>query len=550
MHKCNACPFFTPLGVRGDGALLVGAKKENFEASVVDTSAGDEDATHEDLTAFWEELYALPEDGEAAEQDPSVQKDLDEKKKELLMQLLTSRKTCPACGRLALPNCDECEAPDCDADPPEDWKAVSVPNVLTAFIYGLKTLPDDLEVTAGQETESGQQEGQEHLTEAYLDKLRQEKENQQELRFAIRYEDKQHVVFDAAMLGQDTEPLLPLTRAHVISLLTDIYIPDIRYLFTNPSLGLTLVTRLEDAAWRALYTHDKKLKDHTVLNSTEWMNSAMSEIAAAHCSQPGEGGRSTIRDCTMACFKLPAHHDQLHLEYALPPLLPIYSGVCSLEEDFFIRGQHFPLKYIVEALCAFDDAQRSIEDPEGLTAESLIEAISSIAGLDYDKAYDLDMNRFNRNSEILANYKQEDFSKVLKLQDDGQGVYEEVVLPDKTIHPTAQQAATAETGVASQNAHPGADLQGVGSQDVDLQDVDLQNAAAGVDVKELVKSDVGAILGCPKRRFYTHARVEERSGVRRRPQPMSRFNADTKYQDVQAKIMDDEQEESEVPDSG
>ena len=47
---------------------------------------------------------------------------------------------------------------------------------------------------------------------------------------------------------------LSITRCHLCSIPTNVYIPDMRNLFTNPPEGLKMMRQLSDTAWEATTT--------------------------------------------------------------------------------------------------------------------------------------------------------------------------------------------------------------------------------------------------------------------------------------------------------
>lgn len=214
---------------------------------------------------------------------------------------------------------------------------------------------------------------------------------------SMRYEREDIMVFD--------DPLA-ITRAHVLSVPTDTYCPDIRYLFSNPAAAIELLIKVEACAWLGLYS---KLNgnESSFLRNEAWLQKAMSASGRDLLKDGSARARGDLRDCLMAAFNLPPSQYQLHLQYMLPPMLPQQVGIFKAGVHFK-KGRHFPLRYVVEGLLAFQDAGRVISNPEDTSAEDLIKAISEV-GIDYEAAWNLDQQRFERNCAKLANFSEKDF---------------------------------------------------------------------------------------------------------------------------------------------
>merc|ERR1711920_472900 len=98
---------------------------------------------------------------------------------------------------------------------------------------------------------------------------------------SLRYESDNLMVFD--------DPLA-ITRAHILSVPTDTYCPDIRSLFTAPAAGLALLEKMDEAAWTVL--RDGPLADEA------WRRKELSPTG-------NERPVDTLRQHVMAAFNLP-----------------------------------------------------------------------------------------------------------------------------------------------------------------------------------------------------------------------------------------------------
>lgn len=208
------------------------------------------------------------------------------------------------------------------------------------------------------------------------------------LKISMRLETRDIMVFD--------DPLA-ITRAHVLSVPTDVYCPDIRSLFVDPGPALALLKKMEDSAWAGLQNGH--------LASAEWRRKALSPAG-------NEMPLEALREHVIMAFNLPPSQYQLHLQYMLPPLLPSHLGVFR-RGAHFVHLRHFPLKYVREALQKMQASGTAFPEAPTLTAAELVERISKL-GIDYDKAHAEDMERLAKSNALLANYDPADFTHAVK----------------------------------------------------------------------------------------------------------------------------------------
>lgn len=208
------------------------------------------------------------------------------------------------------------------------------------------------------------------------------------LKISMRLETRDIMVFD--------DPLA-ITRAHVLSVPTDVYCPDIRSLFVDPGPALALLKKMEDSAWAGLQNGH--------LASAEWRWKALSPAG-------NEMPLEALREHVIMAFNLPPSQYQLHLQFMLPPLLPSHLGVFR-RGAHFVHLRHFPLKYVREALQKMQASGTAFPEAPTLTAAELVERISKL-GIDYDKAHAEDMERLAKSNALLANYDPADFTHAVK----------------------------------------------------------------------------------------------------------------------------------------
>jgi hypothetical protein len=150
---------------------------------------------------------------------------------QLRLQMLNNVKKCPQCGKpngFSLPACNSCGF---------DLTNVTIShsdNVFTGFIYGVEKTSFPL-------------------------------------RISIRHQTEDILVFD--------DPL-QLSTCHVDVIPTDIYISDVRLLFTLPETGLELVNRLADEAWKV--TRDQFLANEAWSSKVvpKWKNFSEAQLRA------------------------------------------------------------------------------------------------------------------------------------------------------------------------------------------------------------------------------------------------------------------------------
>lgn len=185
---------------------------------------------------------------------------------------------------------------------------------------------------------------------------------------------------------------LAITRAHVLSVPTQVYCPDIRSLFSDPPNALVLLNKMEQAAWTAL--------EQGPLASEAWRRQALSPAGNALPI-------AELRQHVLMAFNLPPSQYQLHLQYMLLPLLPSHLGVYR-KGGHFLKLRHFPLAYVLAALKALVEIGESF-DATKMMPKELVARISKL-GVDYDQAHAKDMERLEKSNALLANFDPADFS--------------------------------------------------------------------------------------------------------------------------------------------
>ena len=208
------------------------------------------------------------------------------------------------------------------------------------------------------------------------------------LKISMRLEEQTVMVFD---------DMLAITNAHLLAVPTDTYIEDVRWLFVAPKKGLKILTRMDDAAWKAM--SNCHLKDR------DWRNKVLSSVGA-------EESNEELRGRMVRAFNLPPSQYQLHLQYMLPPLTP-FNCYKFKNGIHFAKGRHFPYDYVYAALEAMSHKEMGWADAPTMSAAELIRNIKVVLRIDYDTFYQDDMDKLIKNNEFLANWRQDDFKHII-----------------------------------------------------------------------------------------------------------------------------------------
>lgn len=259
-------------------------------------------------------------------------------------QLENTVKMCPKCEKPCAVDLQVCNG--CGADL-AGVPVATMPNLIVGMVYGVDKAPDPL-------------------------------------RISLRLETPRTLVFD--------DPVA-MTRAHMLAVPANIYVPDIRMLFAHPLAGMNIIERLDEAAWQAL--------SHGPLGDAHWRGKALSPEGNAKSMEE-------LRGMVVRGFSLPPSQSQIHLQYLLPPLMPSrYAG--WRKGEHFVKGRHFPYSYVLEALQRLADEDDAITEAATMSPEQLVQ-ILAVLGVDYDKAYTEDMRLLAESNALLANFDPDDFS--------------------------------------------------------------------------------------------------------------------------------------------
>ena len=269
---------------------------------------------------------------------------------ELEIQMSNRVKICPRCSKscgMTLLACNNCSF-DISFQPVERSD-----NALMGFIYGLEPFPT-----------------------------------------SIRYESENFLVYD---------DLMQTTVIHLNSIPTNVYIPDFRYLFSNPEKGLEIIRNLFEAACQAAVG---------MLANDNFRDKYFS--TTAHNMINEIGLERFVKENVLCGFNYPPSQCQLHLQFILPPYVPYHAvllatGKHSEMERFFVY------EYVKECLEQLVSRRIKLEISEirDLNGRELIALMKSIVNADYYYAYHKAIRLHKKNENQFSNWNQNDFEFVI-----------------------------------------------------------------------------------------------------------------------------------------
>jgi hypothetical protein len=232
-------------------------------------------------------------------------------------------------------------------------------------------------------------------------------------RISTRAESDSMLVFD--------DPLA-ITRAHVCSIPTGTYVPDMRSLFAYPAAGLALMNKMDAAAWDAVTAN--------YLDNEPFVTKALSPAALAL-------SRDELRTHVIAGLNFPPSQFQIHLQYMLPPFTPFHAGMYK-NGAHYTHMRFFPLEFVRAALTAMVEKgpSESPWDPEACDAESFVAHVRDVYGVDYNAIHSDLYAKYAVSHELFANYDTADF-KYAVLPPDHPRASESRVVDAATLAPVA-----------------------------------------------------------------------------------------------------------------
>jgi hypothetical protein len=183
---------------------------------------------------------------------------------------------------------------------------------------------------------------------------------------------------------------LSLAVCHLNVIPTDIWIPDLRYLFSNPPRGAELLRSLfkigAESAIEQFWSNDEFRKQF---------------FADAPIPTVEELSKSVI-----AGMNFPPSMYQLHLQFIIPPMLP-FQYAQTLIENHFHHGRFFPLDYLLAALSLGEKAK--IDVTEDTKIETIVEHMNGL-GVNYNEHQIALLRKCRGVQETMSRWEESDFS--------------------------------------------------------------------------------------------------------------------------------------------
>ena len=283
---------------------------------------------------------------------------------ELLHQMSNQVKRCHACSKSCGKTIDVCN--NCGVSL-RNSPIVRSDNALMGFVYGIK------------------------FCDNYF------------LGTSIRYQDPDYLVYDDIM---QTTPI------HLNSIPTFVYVPDFRYLFSNPSKGLELISNLLENAVRAatqMLTNESFREKFFSRPANDYMDSVGLETFARHSALHG--------------FNYPPSQYQIHLQFIIPPYTP-YHSVLFEEGKHGNLNRFFTFDFIQKVLIFLKANNQAIQlsEIEPYSGEKLVGFIQERTNnvIDYYDCFRNAMQRHKQNNEAFCNWTEDDFKCRVERAPDGQ----------------------------------------------------------------------------------------------------------------------------------
>eukprot|EP00936_MAST-01D_sp_MAST-1D-sp1_P001971 g1971.t1 len=324
----------------GKVGWLAGAKSDAFISALVNVPPRSSTAAPRFNGSMDDLLRGLPSKGEGGE---AVER--------LRAQLQNEVKKCAKCGKpngFSMLNCNACGAllPD---------ELVRTPNVFAGFLYGVARGPFPYTIS-------------------------------------LRMETPDLLVID---------DLLSMTPCHLNAIPASHYIRDWRQLLMRPSAALSLLTKLESAAWSVVETQflANEAFRAKIYQGSGWELAALRESGIA------------------AGMNFPPSQFQLHLQYMVMPLLPQHFALLK-EGHHYTKGRFFPLEYLRAVLSSLEEradvaAAFSAEFNPDSSIESIVAFFTAHGVADYDQVHAAFLARIEHAHRALANWRHEDFEFAL-----------------------------------------------------------------------------------------------------------------------------------------
>eukprot|EP00927_Polykrikos_kofoidii_P060892 TRINITY_DN55794_c0_g1_i1.p1 TRINITY_DN55794_c0_g1~~TRINITY_DN55794_c0_g1_i1.p1 ORF type:complete len:374 (-),score=60.43 TRINITY_DN55794_c0_g1_i1:50-1171(-) len=183
---------------------------------------------------------------------------------------------------------------------------------------------------------------------------------------------------------------LSLSVCHLNVIPTQTWIPDFRYLFTDPPRGAALLKSMFEIG-------------ASVAMDQFWANDDFRRRLLSDSPVPSI---DEISELVFAGMNFPPSMYQLHLQFIHPPMTPFHYDQTLMEQHFH-HGRFFPLEYLLKALSLGDAAKMDVT--EDMKIEVIVEHMKGL-GVNYDEYQIALLRRCRRLQEKFSPWKESDFS--------------------------------------------------------------------------------------------------------------------------------------------
>lgn len=186
------------------------------------------------------------------------------------------------------------------------------------------------------------------------------------------------------------DDILAMSPLHMNCVPTNVYVPDLRFLFIDPPKGLLLLERLYKCA-------------ATAALEQFWADSEFRRKFFG--SEEPPTSPDGLIDTVLAGVNFPPAVYQLNLQFIHPPLTPFHYFT-ALERKHFHYRRWFPLEWLRKALSLGDVVRVDVHEDTAI--EDIISRAAS-QGVDYDMEHSAHIKKFQALQARYAAWKEEDF---------------------------------------------------------------------------------------------------------------------------------------------
>mmetsp|Transcript_41668 Transcript_41668/g.120335 ORF Transcript_41668/g.120335 Transcript_41668/m.120335 type:complete len:519 (-) Transcript_41668:292-1848(-) len=182
--------------------------------------------------------------------------------------------------------------------------------------------------------------------------------------------------------------------AHMCVIPTNMFCPDLRYLFRDPVKGLKLVDDLMEFGRQAMLD---QYWSHAGFRKKYW------------CDEEPPKSLEDMIELAVLGFNFPPSMFQLHLQFIHGPLFPFHE-VQARRGEHFHHGRFFPFEYVRAALAKGEIARMDVDADTKI--EDVIDRIAAL-GFNYDTMHANMMQKCERFSQRFDVWHPDDFEYIV-----------------------------------------------------------------------------------------------------------------------------------------